>query len=280
VWTALVRCQLDAEEFPKAEESARIFLSRWPESSFAPHIGDFLFKSLTGQGKIEEAIERTKGPVSGEYANRQGFNRAWCHFALGEFETARTILSAERNRMTPMKDRGELDNASLVYLGRIETIETVLDTLIGRLASPWPVDWVSDETPSLKECKGRPTAILFRSYDYERAHAVLRFLNDLRQADAARILPQILTIAYYKEDGRGAWERQRVRAEAQKLGLRFGVGIDLSSDRSVFAAYQAAVGSHTLVILDREGRVVWYDQDPRPPVFGTIRRIIERLGGS
>ena len=63
------------------------------------------------------------------------------------------------------------------------------------------------------------------------------------------------------------------------LGLTYPAGLDPTSSKELFKAYDANVGSATLVILDPLGRIAYYEQDPRPNAFGLFERVIERLLG-
>ena len=69
----------------------------------------------------------------------------------------------------------------------------------------------------------------------------------------------------------------KLETERQNLGLTFPVGLDPTDKKDVFGAYSANVGSATLVFVDPLGRIVYYEQDPRPNAFGLFDRVFSRL---
>jgi len=282
VHLTIARAHADAEKWAEAERWTKIALERFPDSRYFPHFGNHLTKVYTGSGKLEELIEfwvenepiyrkRAKDPETPaearpDFEQFADWSKYWvpfAYFALGRFEEAREGL-----RAAPATGR----------CPRCEYDLEVLEKLIDQPAPPWALDWVSEERPSLMDCAGRAAIIVFRSYGWERAYDILVHLNETYKDFRGSAGPlEVLTITWYKGMHDLEGQRAEVRAEAEKLGLLYGVGIDPTEERTIHRAYLADVGGTTLVAIDRSGHVVWSVQDPRPHEFGTIRRVIDRI---
>ncbi len=287
---------LYAEQGAEAEKILREGMQHGDKQEYFPHLVDFFYKSLTATGKLEEAVALWEkwGPVFVKRGADTGipqaqrnayrlygewylFRLGYLHFALGHYDKAESLFQEHLDRYVNKKD---LSPATRVYLQRSSKLLEVLRTLIGKEAPPIDLGslWAFNKPFDFKENLGKVIAVCFRSYNSTRVHPALKYLQrqyEKYSEEAGPFAP--ITVAYLKGSQDPAGQLLTVEKEMKQLGLTYPGGLDPTPRKEIFRAYDANVGSATLIFIDPAGRIVYYEQDPRPNAFGLFTRVIERL---
>jgi tetratricopeptide (TPR) repeat protein len=290
----LLRCYVNAQNATEGRVFARKVIKEEYRRSDLPHYYELLWKLHTIAGDLEamlaltEEVERIfpirmirKGAKPREvesyrrYLGYNGFRRGYCHFALGnpglaldgftkhieEMDALRETLDKKGNSVPP-----ELDVYSKRSSGNIRFLQnrhghmpkTGLENIV----------WATGEPVSYEDAKQGPLAIVFRNIGETRS---AKFLKELDvHAGKNPDLFKLVVLSFTRRSGANADAQaaaEEALVDAVELGLRHtSVGIDpdaRTENPNVFEACQALIGSATFVILDREGRMRWWQQDPR-----------------
>ncbi len=290
---------LYAEKPAEAEKILKQALALGDAFEYHPHVIEFYFKALTALGKLEEAealwltwgprfVERSRDRARSAFQrdNYKTFSESYqfylgyVNFALGRFERAKDCF---REHLETVGARKGLNPRTTVFLQRSTKLLEVLEEQIGTTAQEIDLQglWAGNKTFSLAQHKGKVIALCFRSYGAARVHPCLEYLQRMYEEHGRGEGPFVsASIAYLK--GADAPDQLLTLAEeGTALDLTYPLGLDPSPKRELFTQqYRVNVGSATLVIIDPLGRIVYYEQDPRPNAFGLFTRVIDRLLGA
>jgi len=297
-YMAAIQHYLYAEVPEKAEALGRRAIAACDNTKFFPHIVDFYFKALTATGKLQDAetLWLKYMPIftqRAEDAKRADFERAgyrtyaeWALFRLGyvtfallRYEQARDYF---RQHLNFVKDYGKpLPPPLQVHAQRSQYLLEVLQSKIMNPAPELPAGncWAGGRAFSLAENRGKVIAVIFRTYSSPRAEPVLHYLQQQYEKYGQEAGPlAVVSIAFPRGTDNLPEQLGALKKEMDELNLTFPSGFDPSPDRALFTKdYDVNVGSATLVFVDPEGRLAYYEQDPRPNAFGLFTRVIETL---
>ncbi len=290
---------LYAQKPAEAEKILLKALKVGDKLDYHPHVIDFLYKSYTALGKIEEAealwqkwgpefVDRSKDSQRSEFQRMNYktfsewylFRLGYVNFALGRYEQAKDKF---RQHLEKYAGASNLNPATTVFLQRSTKLKEILEEQIGTQAPPFDLEglWAWNRSFSLKAHAGKVIALCFRTYGSSRVHPCLRYLERTFQEFGGEQGPFIpASIAFLKGTKDIPGQLLKVEEEATALGLTYSCGLDPTEGREIFTQlYKANVGSATLIFIDPLGRIVYYEQDPRPNAFGIFDTIIARLMG-
>ncbi len=281
---------------------ARKGMTEMGEDRHFPSFLDSLWRLNNSKGDLEgllNAVEEMRSklparlqrpaitPRERESAERSlhysGFRLGYAKFALGDFPGA---VAAFRDHITDLNAlEQKLAQAGKGFPQDLSVYRDMrskdnLDALESKIGSRVSVDfgsahWPQDRRPALVE--GRVKAIVFRNYgETERSAPFVQGVDKAwreRKEDF-----ELFTISFLKGSDDPAAQLAEVVAEANEFGFQCPVGLDPDAkDKSMFDAFHATVGSATFVIIDREGKYVWFQQDPRPKDVKFSLAIVDRV---
>ena len=266
------------------------FLGRFPKSSFLPTILNVRGKALTQGGNMNAALSHWDrfqsflSPTPGSAADKRdydrveervGFNKGFCHYANGDAAKALEVWKQYLKELAQRQAEGRLSQVGQVYRGRTERLVRTLENLQGRPAPLLEVaSWVNDQAFKVKDQKGKVTAIFLSPYNTKRSFPFARALAKFHQENWH--LGFRATMVCFSKGSREG-QMQLVAAERQSLGITYPVGMDTTSERVTYKRYNAAVGSATIVVIDRAGNLAWYKMDPTERDIELARKVYERL---
>ena len=125
--------------------------------------------------------------------------------------------------------------------------------------------WVTDETTTLKESRGKVVVALFRRPGDNRA---AKFLQELDRYVKTRGTDGLvgLTACYFSERSDSATElKEFMRSDLSSLDVSLPAGIDGKHENaSILRGVHAIVGpSSTFLVFNRKGEQAWYLPDPK-----------------
>jgi hypothetical protein len=205
------------------------------------------------------------------------FRVGYIAFALGEYKKAAYSFRKHLDFMASLKSRRP---GTVVHAQRTKTLLDYIEGFIMTAAPELACEnlWAGNRPFSLEKATGKVLAVVFRGYEVDRIHPTLKYLEQVYRSSGAAEGPFTpVTVAYLKGFGDPKDQLAAVEREANELGITYPCGLDPTEGKDLFKAYEVNVGSSSLVIVDRLGRIAYMEQDPRPNAHGLFRRVIERL---
>jgi tetratricopeptide (TPR) repeat protein len=209
-----------------------------------------------------------------------GFRDGYVRFARGDFPGA---AEAFREHIQSINDRGkngQLPQAWTIYRDRSSDNLAFLEELAGRPA-PLELDlgpgWVTSKKVNLAQSRGKLVLLLFRRIGDDRS---AQFLRPLAQFAAAEPDLEMAVISFLRPGQNPEEIAETMRADLQAIGYTGAAGLDPNPETlDFFKTYQAMVGTATFIIVNRQGELVWFQQDPRGQDVYFVRAIVKRVAG-
>ncbi|MCA8962727.1 MAG: hypothetical protein KDC38_19525 [Planctomycetes bacterium] len=304
--TALVGAYEKARQFEGGVAACDAFLDRYMKSDFTPHIINYKGKLLIQLGRAADAVAhfekyRTLMEQAGAgqpvealgghrysaevrasfvtYLDRLDFQIGFCKYSLGDVVGAKAAFQNNLKLLQAKAEANTIDQVGQVFMSRSTRLLDTLEKLQGKPAPAFDLgeNWLNGRL-DLEAEKGNLICLFFNPYENRRseefAQAIQAFYRD-RFADGFRAA----WIALPK--GRKNWEvqRQKLVADVQKLGVTYPTGLAVTEvwPPEVYAAYNVAPGTPTIVLIDRAGNVAWYKMDPTFRDFEIAGKVAERL---
>lgn len=242
--------------------------------------GVFLFplKSTNRKlaGNLKKAYER--------YMVYYGFWHAYGRMAKGDLEGAQTEFADHIKRLdaqaSELQNKGEqLKPEFSIYRGRSATTLDFLNEVAEKPA-PRELDllWTTDSQILLSDSLGTVTGILFRGVDDKRSK---EFMTELSLICEKEPDLQLAAVHFMRKQQNPELRTSQLRSELLELGYRGAAGFDPDAEtQGIFRAYKVKVGSASFVVVDRDGNVRWFMEDPRPIDVGFAHSIMRRVGGN
>jgi len=223
------------------------------------------------QPLVDEPVSRDSGPGD---AGGEALACALRRLPVAAFDEHVQALDEKEGRL------GKLRPESAVYRMRSRDNLEFLTRLAGR---PAPRDlqlgnsWVSPARLTLAGARGKVVALVFRAAKDQRSAA---FLGPLAEALGRRDDARLVTVSFLESSTPAAAQADVLRTELEDLGFSGPAGFDPDVEgKSLFRAFHATVGSATFHIADRDGRLVWFQQDPRGIDVDFALALLDRVAG-
>jgi tetratricopeptide (TPR) repeat protein len=297
-YLAMANAELDLAMFREGIDTVRKAMAELPDDPLHPYFYEWLWKLQSAEGDLtgllnlvgetqkalparmqREGIGKTERETCERILVYNGFRVGYVRFALGDFSGA---VQAFRELVAFVdkleKERGSVPEDYKVYRDiRTKDNLGVLESKIGHppQADLSGVLWAGERKPALD---GRPLAVVFRSYGDDRSAPFLQALD--RHALESKAF-ELAAISFVRGEDDPPTQAAKVLAEARALGLECPVGLDPDLlGKGLFRAFNVPVGSATFVILDRDGKYVWFQEDPRAIDVRFSQKILDRIVGS
>lgn len=203
------------------------------------------------------------------YIAFNGFRKGYALMAMGSFARAAeafTLNVAEINEWQAAltEKGGALEPAISIYQKRSIN---ALDFLDNRAQRPAATDfnlgemWVTPRRTRLADSQGKVVAVLFRGAGDARSAT---FMENIDQFARASDGIELVTIHFFKGAKNIDEQLDGLRLELNNAGYESAAGFDPDiSGRGIFREWGVYVGSASFLIVDKQGRPVWFQQDPR-----------------
>lgn len=233
-----------------------------------------------------DKLEKRTREVLEMYLTYHGFRKGNIQLAQGDSLGSTTTFSEhiakiDRIEAERAKSGMQIPPAWRIYRDRSRANLRFLEELADR---PPPLDlalesgWVTDKRIRLSQAKGKVVPILFRRVGDTRSAPFLEDLGQLCDSDSRL---EMITVSYIRSEETVAQEAQEMRSELASLGYNGTAGLDPDVDlKSAFRSFHAMVGSATLLIVDSNGNLAWFQQDPRGIDVNFVKTILERLAAT
>jgi tetratricopeptide (TPR) repeat protein len=230
-------------------------------------------------GRVEEEDYR-------RYLGYSGFRLGHVLFAKGDIGGAHQAFSQHIEEMGKREAELQAQGRALpqelnIFRNRSIDIARVIDQQAGKPAGDdlGGVLWATPQKLQLSPGLGKAVAIVFRGIGDTRSAGLLKALD--RHLGSKPEKKALLSISFLKDAGDPQVHLQEARDELAGLGLQnTAAGLDPDQKgKSLFRAFKVMVGSATFIILDGEGKLGWYQQDPREVDGELAIRIWERIAG-
>jgi len=291
IFLALARVYLDLENFDVGIAVAERVQKEFYEQDSYPLAGELLWKLYHSKGDLE-GMWRYVNMVDMVYplkvGNRNlsqqsrdridlsldfnGFRKGYTLFACGDFAAAIDAFKAHTSKMDAKSD---LNPAAKVYRDRSAEVMKFVVNLAGKPApKDLQLEWATDRKLSLADAKGKVLALLFRGVGDARSATLVKPLWEYVSKHSTT---EMAVVCYLKHGENVVQQMEALRAELTQLGYDGPAGYDPDlPDKKLFRAFQGNVGSATLFLLDREGKLFWFMQDPRNVDAKFIVSLMER----
>ena len=292
---AMAGARLELEEFAAGIEAIRKGMHQFPRAQNFAYFYEWLWKLQLAAGDLQalrglahemlQALPARSARKDATKAEQEltersigaaGFRKGYAHFALGENDAAIAAFKSHVETLEKTKAKlGGLPQDFAIYLERSKRNLLVLEQKIGR---PAPADigiatW-QGERP--KPQKGRPTAIVFRGRGDERSAPFLKAIDAHHRGK--KELYDLVVLSYFRGEEPVGDQLATVAQDLGTLGVDCSAAMDPDEKgHSLFAAFEANVGTATFVVLDGEGRYAWYQQDPRAIDARFSIAVVERI---
>lgn len=216
-----------------------------------------------------------------------GFRLGYTRFARGDLSGATDAFLRHIDAMDKLEAELEAGRKALPQELKIyrQRSQDVLQMIRDRVGDPPGCDldledlWVTPARVRLADSKGKAVVLLFRGYGDSRSAGFYRNLD--RYLGEHPDNKAFAVIHYLKGSRDPLGQLEKVQNEAIELGIEnAAVGLDPDArGKQVFRCLGAMVGSATCMIYDRNGRLMWWMQDPREMDSKLVIKIWERLAG-
>jgi len=141
--------------------------------------------------------------------------------------------------------------------------------------------WATEKRLSLKESRGKVVVVLFRRPGNRSASGFLQALDRIVEERAKDGLVAI-TLAFVRKKADPSKDKarlERMRSDLAKRKVKnFTAGFDPDRKRHpIFRGLCGTVGTPSLVLLDRQGKIAWFLPDPRDLQVQLTEKVIDRL---
>jgi hypothetical protein len=120
----------------------------------------------------------------------------------------------------------------------------------------------------------KAVGIVFRRPNDQRSADFLGPLSRICEGDL-RI--ELVSVSFLAGNQSAEDQVSALRHEIERLGFMGAAGFDPDAiGRSLFRRFKANVGSATFYVLNPDGKVVWYMQDPRGVDVPFAKKILDR----
>lgn len=300
-----LRCYVNTQNPRDGIAFARKLIKEEYRQSDLPHYYEMLWKLLIMAGKLEDLVnlseevarifpvrQMREGASHREkdmytrYIGYNGFRRGYSQFALGSVGDA---LDSFNDHVNSMKSkRGDLEKAGRSLFPELEVFDKRSRSNIRFLQERYGeipkvglenIVWASGEPQNLGSNQKVPLGILFRNINDKRSAKFLQALD--RHSAEHPDLYRFVVLSF----GRPSIDPRIVAdeglGELNELAIHsasFGIDPDARTGQdNFFHACQAMVGSATFAVLDGEGRMRWWQQDPRDMDVNFSTAILERI---
>ncbi|MFN0057406.1 MAG: hypothetical protein ACKVX7_03030 [Planctomycetota bacterium] len=288
-----------------------LFLQKYPSSRFVPHAIDGKRKMLLWAGRPEEALahmakydEFNRFGAKGEKIpgydfqftdsiTRQDFATnleqhdffvGFANYVLGRAELAAAAFQKSIDFLdAKMKDNtiGQVGRVTLVQ--RTPRMRDAMAKLHGKPAPPIDLvkgRWLNDAVFDLKAELGNVVVLFFCPYKFGRSDDFSQALQEMLVENWSRGL-RVAWLAVPQGNQTPEKQIALIQAEADRLGLTFPIALPLGEGTTfplpMFEAYNVPIGTPTVVVIDRQGKVAWYHIDPTFRDFEVTRIVFDRL---
>lgn len=304
---ALIKCLDKCQLHEAALARVRELKTRFPKSEYGPAVTHLEARLLLYLGQLSEVVRHlesnreyfnrafTGEPVGPEqvvypprirrdfesFVERFSFDLAFAHYALGNIDAAKAELEKSLALLSEKGAAKKLTQVGRIFLDRTIRLRSVFEELQGKPAPGLGrVDiWIGDRM-DLDQAKERRevVALLFFPYGNARAEEYLR-----------------ATQKYYgerwSEGFRSAWisyptgfrdfdkQKAALEAEVGRMAITMPTGLMTAEKAPVplCEEYKLGMPTPTLVVLDADGNVAWYKQDPTYRDFEVSHAVMTRL---
>ncbi|HLU50142.1 MAG TPA: hypothetical protein VK116_18725, partial [Planctomycetota bacterium] len=214
--------------------------------------------------------------VYGQFLVFNGFRLGYGLCAQGRFDDARSAWERFASELGNQKQTvGKLPPYAEIYLKRTRDSLSFLDTK-ARRAAPTELDlvWATSKQVELSKAHGKVVGIVFRFVGDQRSAPFLQGLDEIYAGadDVALVATHFLKGANNLDA-----QLEELLIELAQLEYRSAAGFDPDADgKRIFRTFGANVGSATFFVVDTEGKLVWFQQDPRAVDVNLAKSIIER----
>jgi hypothetical protein len=141
--------------------------------------------------------------------------------------------------------------------------------------------WATERRLSLKESKGKVVVVLFRRPGNRSAIGFLQAI-DRFVGERAKDGLEAITLGFVRRKANPRKDALRCKRMREELNagkvVNFAGGFDPDRKRHrIFRAFCGTVGTPSLVLLDRQGKIAWFLADPRNMQVALTERVIDRL---
>ena len=308
VHLGLLRCYVNAQNTRDGIPFARKLIKEHYQRSDLPHYYELLWKLQTIAGNLEGLLALTqevdrifplrsirKGAKPREkdaykrYLGYNGFRKGYCHFALGSTGEALDAFVKHVDELDKLREKLERQGQAFppeldVYRKRSSSNVRFLQNRQGEIPKTGleNIVWAVGEPISFAQAQTKPIAIIFRNVGETRSSHFLKKMD--AYAGEHPDLFQLFVLSFTRRTGANANPQEdadEAIQDAAELGLQHtSIGIDPDSrteEPDVFQACQALIGSATFVVVDRTGRMRWWQQDPRDIDFHFSTAVLGRI---
>ena len=244
-----------------------------------------VLRDYRSRSKNDQFSIKTKEAYT-RYLAFNGFRKGYALMALGRTEESRDAFGShirEINQLDEaLKKRGlALKPAISIYRQRSENALNFIDKIALR---PAPADfelgdmWVTEKRTLLKESTGKVVGLIFRGAEDARSAT---FMNTISEFAESNDDIELVTIHFFKGAKNIDEQLDSLRNELVASGYSEAAGFDPDlTSRKLFRSWGVFVGSATFLIIDKQGRPVWFQQDPRTRDTNLVKSILRRVSES
>lgn len=291
---ALARCHLDREEYELGIAMAERVMKDFYENESYYTAGEILWKlyhskgDLAGMARSVETVltvypvRLTSASLSAAMRERVGlfidfarFRKGYTLFATGKLPEA---VLAFQDHIAECDGRPSTNPARQVNCDRSRANLAFIEELGGKRP---PVDldltWISGSSFLLASSPGKTVALVFRGVDDVRSAAFIGPVWDFTTRDPRLAM---CVVSYLRFGENVDQQALAMQEELEKVGYGGPAGFDPDvSGKAIFRSFKANVGSATFFVVDPEGRLVWFMQDPRGVDTQFAKAFLERTAG-
>ncbi len=217
------------------------------------------------------------------YLAFNGFRKGYSLMALGRMDEARDAFDShvtEINKLqAALEKRGHaLKPAINIYRQRSENALGFIKKIALR---PAPADfelgemWVTRKRTRLKESTGKVVGLIFRGAEDTRSATFLANIGEFSEANDDM---EMVAVHFFKSAKNIDEQLESLRQELAGTGYTGAAGFDPDlTGRKLFRSWGVFVGSATFLIIDKQGRPVWFQQDPRTRDTNLVKSILLRV---
>ncbi len=287
----LVEEKMATEQARKSPDFPTLGETRWKLYEAKGDISGLLrsaesvLQDYPARTKSDQYPLKTKEAYS-RYLAFNGFRKGYSLMALGRIDEARDAFDShvkEINKLqAALEKRGHaLKPAINIYRQRSEN---ALGFIKETALRPAPADfelgemWVTQKRTRLQNSTGKVVGLIFRGAEDTRSAT---FLADIGEFAEARDEMEMVAVHFFKSAKNIDEQLESLRQELAGTGYTGAAGFDPDlTGRKLFRSWGVFVGSATFLIIDKQGRPVWFQQDPRTRDTNLVKSILLRVAES
>ena len=253
--------------------------------------GDIAGLLRSAESVLQDYPERTRSSqysfktreAYSRYLAFNGFRKGYSLMALGRMDEARDAFDShvtEINKLqAALEKRGHaLKPAINIYRQRSENALGFIKKIA---LLPAPADfelgemWVTQKRTRLKESTGKVVGLIFRGAEDTRSATFLANIGEFSEANDDM---EMVAVHFFKSAKNIDEQLESLRQELAGTGYAGAAGFDPDlTGRKLFRSWGVFVGSATFLIIDKQGRPVWFQQDPRTRDTNLVKSILLRV---